>query len=463
MTRLGMFLAALLVVSGCGGGSEIAAPTTTAVPATTSTAAPTTTAVPATTSTAAPIKVEAPEFSSSNSHEEFSGALQTAFSQALTSEFEAIPLRMGISAAVHQGTTGRLWSQALGNAVASRSMTTATPLSVMSSSKTFLAALVLTQIENGLYSLDDHLPTLLAGDHDFQSLDPSTIPDATVEQYLAQRSGGGDGQSRTPAKYFMMVAPTWKPADLVRLLEPAGPAGPFRYANANAWLLGMLAEHMGQDHLHALYDRAFFQPLNVQAGLRPTIETPADMAHPYGDRSRWGGAAGSGWGDLTEIEIFAQVDSIEADGRSAWAGAGITSTAENMARWAYELYSPSGLAVSTSIRQQIVESVYDEIVDCCPQPVRYGYMTAFQSFTLSDGTVIETYGHPGGGWGYSSALFYSPALDVSVSVLANTKRTDSPTTRDGAPRSSCATQIDFSIDPLACIARGIFETLAASP
>ena len=460
MTRFGILLAALLVVSGCGGGSEITVPTTTATPATT--VAPTTTAA-APTTIAEPIKVAAPEFSSSSSHEEFSSALQTAFSQSLTSEFEAIPLKMGISVAVHQGTTGRLWSQALGNAVASRPMTTATPLAVMSSSKTFLAALVLTQIENGLYSLDDHLPTLLANNADFQSLDPSIIPDATVEQYLAQRSGGGDQYvgSRV-AKYFMMIAPTWKPVDLVRLLESAGPAGPFRYANANADLLGMLVEHMGKDHLHALYDRAFFQPLNVQAGLSPTIETPLDMAHPHDDRAAWGGTAESGWGDLTEIEIFAAVDSIEADGRSAWAGAGIVSTAENMARWAYELYSPSGSAVSASIRQQIVESAYDEIVDCCPRPARYGYMTAFQSFTLSDGTVIETYGHPGGGWGYSSALFYSPALDVSVSVLANTKRTDSPTTRDGAPRSSCATQIDFSIDPLACIARGIFETLAVS-
>jgi len=342
-------------------------------------------------------------------------------------------------------------------------MTTATPIAVKSSSKTFLVALVLTQIEDGLYSLDDHLPTLLANNADFQSLDPSIIPNATVQQYLAHRSGGGDTPSGTLEQYLMMIGPTWKPVDLVRLTEPAGPAGPFRYVNGNAYLLGMLVEHMGKDHLHALYDRAFFQPLNVQAGLTPTIETPVDMAHPHDDRSAWGGAAGSGWGDLTEIEIFAGVDSIEADGRAAWAGAGIVSTAENMARWAYELYSPSGSAVSTSIRQQIVESVYDEIVDCCPQPVRYGYMTAFQSLTLGDGTVIETYGHPGGGWGYSSVLFYSPALDASISVLANSKRTDTPSSRDGPARSSCATtQLEGTIDPLVCIARGVFETLAAN-
>ena len=37
------------------------------------------------------------------------------------------------------------------------------------------------------------------------------------------------------------------------LNEPAGPPGPFRYADANSHLLGMLAEHMGGEHLEALY------------------------------------------------------------------------------------------------------------------------------------------------------------------------------------------------------------------
>ena len=32
-----------------------------------------------------------------------------------------------------------------------------------------------------------------------------------------------------------------------------------------------------------------------------------------------------------------------------------------------------------------------------------------------------TYGHPGGGGGYSSVLMYSPKLDIAISVLANSE------------------------------------------
>ena len=426
----------LALLASCGTTSETAAPTTT-------TAAPTTT-------TAAPIiKTPAPKFESLTSFARFDEILESSFSNALNSEFEKLSRKMGISAAIF--SEGKLWSEAVGNADETRSLTADTPLAVMSSSKTFLGALILNQIEDGLYGLDDYLPDLMINDSDFQTLNKDMIPNATVEQYLLQRSGGGGTESTSPAKFFMMVSPTWRPVDFMQLLnEPAGPPGPFRYADANSNLLGMLAEHMGGDHLEALYKKEFFDPLSIQAGLRPTMETPDEIAIPYGQKAWYGGAPG--WGDLTTIELFKDVDSVEADGRGAWAGAGIVSTSEHMARWGYELYSTNGNAVSSSVRQQILDSVVDELVDGFPVPQKYGYQTTVRTHSLSDGSVIETYGHPGGGWGYSSAFFYSPELDATISILANTELSFEN-------MGGCATFFDRE-HPAGCIARDFLEALS---
>jgi hypothetical protein len=50
---------------------------------------------------------------------------------------------------------------------------------------------------------------------------------------------------------------------------------------------------------------------------------------------------------------------------------------------------------------------------------QYGYHVAKRSFLLDDGTSLSVVGHPGGGAGYTSRLFYSPRLDISISILAN--------------------------------------------
>ena len=66
--------------------------------------------------------------------------------------------------------------------------------------------------------------------------------------------------------------------------------------------------------------------------------------------------------------------------------------------------------------------------------------------------MIETYGHPGGGWGYSSAFFYSPELDATISILANTELSFEN-------MGGCATFFDRE-HPAGCIARDFLEALS---
>jgi CubicO group peptidase (beta-lactamase class C family) len=90
-----------------------------------------------------------------------------------------------------------------------------------------------------------------------------------------------------------------------------------------------------------------------------------------------------------------------------------------MARWAYELYSVNGSAISFVSRKNLLKSLSSRPVlyQGIKQP--YGYFATKRIYTFPRSINLVTYGHPGGGGGYSSLLRYAPELDLSVSVLAN--------------------------------------------
>jgi len=384
------------------------------------------------------------EFTTSTSYAPFPEVLQSAFSHALNSEFRSARPRMGISAAVYQN--GKLWSESAGMANDSTPMTTATPIGVKSSSKTFLAALILSQIEDGLYGLDDRVSALLKTHRGYQSLDKSLIPDATIEQLLTQTSGVAEDVSTGFKAFQVMMGSNWEPSDFFSLIQDSpNPPGTFKYAGPNSYLLGMIAEHRGGNRLNALYQEKLLEPLSIQAVLLPRIEIPPGMASPYDDRSGYGGS--SGFGDLTQIPMFSTVNFIKADARLSWAAAGIVSTPENMARWAYELFSAKGSAVSPEVRAQLTSSFRETTISLAGGPQKYGYHIALKQHRLSDGSYVTTYGHPGGGAGYGSALFYAPSLDLAISILANSDL--------GYLLGTCASRSEDAI-PFDCITRDFF-------
>ena len=109
----------------------------------------------------------------------------------------------------------------------------------------------------------------------------------------------------------------------------------------------------------------------------------------------------------------------EQDARLSWATAGIVSTPANIAQWGYELFSENGSALSEESRSILLDSFNDEIISLAGQPQQYGYFVAKRSFPLEGGTSLSVIGHPGGGAGYTSQFFYSPTLDISISILSN--------------------------------------------
>jgi D-alanyl-D-alanine carboxypeptidase len=356
-------------------------------------------------------------FETSVGHRDFSDSLQEQFRSAVDEHFDAATEKAGVSVAVYQD--GYLWRYAKGNASSSAEMTVGTPTLIRSTSKTFLAGLVLQQIGEGLYSLSDTLDSVLSGNKDYEALDKNVInPDVTVEQILTMTSGIQDITDYSRSEYTaLQESQNWRPVDIVRLvIADFVQPGTYQYSNTNSMLLGLIAEHAGQRQLNELYRSVFFDPLGIVAVLLPQDNPPPNTARPHGDRSVWGG---TGFGDITESSYHGAAW-YQATGKSTWAAAGMITTPENMARWAYELLSDQGSALAPTARASLLDSFTGPLISIggIEPEHRYGYHVTRTILSLS-GRSVTAYGHPGAGGGYTSNFFYSPELDMSISLLVN--------------------------------------------
>jgi D-alanyl-D-alanine carboxypeptidase len=446
-STISLFLA-LLLLTGCGGNPE---PSTTT---SSEQAEQATSAISIeTTSPEAPIQVKT--FVRSSEYLPFPDDLQTAFQAAIDKEFSSTAEKAGISAAVY--TNGMIWTYATGKADETNKMIADTPMFISSTSKTFLSALVLTQIEKGLYQATDTLGVVLADHHAFSSFDTSKIShDVTIHELLTMTSGLPNFNDNSEGVGGVFKKSSWKPSDNINLVQsPFTKPGTFDYNDTNVVLLGMVAElHEGKT-LATLYRETFFEPLGIMAITLPEegfpwhpeiFSDPGDqftkpkMAMPY---AKLPGGSGD-FGNTIEAAPYSFGYYIMGQGRIRWACCSIVSTAENVAIWAYQLYSNDGSAIPDSARTLLLNSFIETSVPRWSNKDQYGYFAAKRTLSLADTESITAYGHPGGGSGYSSLMRYSPELDLSVTILANA---------DSKRNTTCVRE-----KPTNCMAVSIFET-----
>jgi D-alanyl-D-alanine carboxypeptidase len=329
----------------------------------------------------------------------------------------------------------------MGEADTGRNVEVNTPILVGSTSKTFVSALVLNQIASGYYALSDTVGVVLADHPDYSSFDQTMVnSEVTVGEMLSMTSGLADYNENFKGKAGLFSAQTWKPADNINLLQSAYDSpGQFEYVDTNLVLLGLVAEKYGKNDLYSLYQQEFLEPLGISALFLSEDSVPENTARPYDDISNYGGS----FGNLINAAPYSFEHYSKGQGRIRWACCGLVSTPENIARWGYELYSRRGTAISQDSRKVLYQSAAGDLVNFQGSMQNYGYYIAKRMFTLSDSTEITAYGHPGGGGGYSSLLRYSPELDLSISILANSTLSFQGNCGDYAPRS--------------CIASGIFD------
>ena len=354
-------------------------------------------------------------FESTTVNKPFSADLETQFRDAIDKTFDEYTEKAGISAAVYKD--GYLWRYAKGDASSSAPMTVGTPNLIRSSSKSFTAGLALKQIDDGLYSLSDTLGTVLASNDAYKALNKSVInPAVTIEELLTMTSGIQQIEEYNDDYDALQVSLNWEPVDLLQLVTiDFKTPGSYNYSNTNTMLLGIIAEHAGGQNLNKLYKTELFDPLGIVALLLPRNGAPENTARPHGEG--WGG---TGFGDILESS-YLQEEWYLATGRTTWNAAGIITTPENMAKWAYELFSDDGSALSLKARATLLESFTGPLIQIGAVNQQYGYHSTKREIALSNMT-ISAYGHPGSGGGYISDFYYSPELDLSLSILVNSHK-----------------------------------------
>ena len=354
-------------------------------------------------------------FESTTVNKPFSADLETQFRDAIDKTFDEYTEKAGISAAVYKD--GYLWRYAKGDASSSAPMTVGTPNLIRSSSKSFTAGLALKQIDDGLYSLSDTLGTVLSSNDAYKALNKSVInPAVTIEELLTMTSGIQQIEEYNDDYDALQVSLNWEPVDLLQLVTiDFKTPGSYNYSNTNTMLLGIIAEHAGGQNLNKLYKTELFDPLGIVALLLPRDGAPENTARPHGEG--WGG---TGFGDILESS-YLQEEWYLATGRTTWNAAGIITTPENMAKWAYELFSDDGSALSLKARAILLESFSGPLIQIGAVNQQYGYHSTKREIALSNMT-ISAYGHPGSGGGYISDFYYSPELDLSLSILVNSHK-----------------------------------------
>ena len=354
-------------------------------------------------------------FESTTVNKPFSADLETQFRDAIDKTFDEYTEKAGISAAVYKD--GYLWRYAKGDASSSAPMTVGTPNLIRSSSKSFTAGLALKQIDDGLYSLSDTLGTVLSSNDAYKALNKSVInPAVTIEELLTMTSGIQQIEEYNDDYDALQVSLNWEPVDLLQLVTiDFKTPGSYNYSNTNTMLLGIIAEHAGGQNLNKLYKTELFDPLGIVALLLPRDGAPENTARPHGEG--WGG---TGFGDILESS-YLQEEWYLATGRTTWNAAGIITTPENMAKWAYELFSDDGSALSLKARATLLESFTGPLIHIGAVNQQYGYHSTKREIALSNMT-ISAYGHPGSGGGYISDFYYSPELDLSLSILVNSHK-----------------------------------------
>jgi len=373
----------------------------------------------------------------------FSDTEKIAFTNIINTAFNDKTHKAGISVAVVKGGYPA-WSYATGKATETRDMTAATPAILYSITKTIVSAQILKLVEAGSLNLTDKLGDALNGHVDLSSFDNTKINlNATLEQLLNHTSGiqdyvgntAGIGQLVTS----IVMGATWKPVQLINLVQDAfSTDNSHYYSNTNYILLGMIAEHKGGENLHQLISTQLFSNIGITGSLLPRQNKPSNLSEPYDDLATQGGTS-STFGNLVAQQPFV----ITGIGISTWATAAMAMTAEDVAKWGYELYSNQGRVLQANTRTILIDSAINS-----PSANKYGLGITEAEFVLH-GETKKVYGHGGGGPGYITILYYNPDTDASIAILINSNN-------NGAPSNGIQT---FTADDLPNISKALLNAL----
>jgi D-alanyl-D-alanine carboxypeptidase len=287
--------------------------------------------------------------------------------------------------------------------------------------KMFVATVALQLVQEGWLLLD----------HSVEHWLPGLVPNGdqiTVRELLSHTSGIHDYLSEAFVKRALdEPGRIWAPEELVAEAVQHGPVfapgapGRWSYSNTNYVLLGMIVERVTHYPLHVEIRNRILNPLGLRDTFFEPFEAPPGVMRSY-ERQR----------DLTDINMS-----------FAWGAGSITSTAEDLARFAQALFSGALLRPETLDLMQGYTSTYG---GSDSNTLSYGLglmQDQIGAGTRADGQprpAALVRGHTGGLIGSRTVLWYLPERGIILAAAINVMNAD--------PSRVAARALDVVLDSL---------------
>jgi len=281
-------------------------------------------------------------------------------------------------------------------------MTASSRLLQGSVGKTYVAAVAMQLVHEGLLDLDARVSHYL-GDEPWYTRLPNHA-DITVRQLMNHTSGIIRYEFNEQFLVDMLADPdrVWRPEEQLAYLfdtEAPFPAGEgWDYSDTNYIILGMIIERLTG---HTYYDemqRRVLDPLALENTVPSNSRRIPGLVQGY-----------AGVGNPLGVPDQVIVDGeFVINPQFEWTGGGIASTSEDLARWAMALYE--GRAFDPSMLPVMLDAV----------PARLGPGAEYGLGVIVRTTPLGTsWGHSGYFPGYLTEMAYFPDYRIAVAVQIN--------------------------------------------
>jgi D-alanyl-D-alanine carboxypeptidase len=298
----------------------------------------------------------------------------------------------------------RPWSGAagLGEVPARVAMRASDRFHAGSVAKTFIATVVMQQVEAGALSLDQALPTLLP---DAVTSRIASADQITLRMLLNHTSGIPEWVTdETAARIVADPAHVWSDdeiLDIAAALPPtAAPGAAWNYSNTDYNLLGMVIERAAGKSWRAQVRERIFDRLGL---VNTSLPEPGDVS------------VGANFAHGYQVIESGVVDMSAVDPSMAGAAGGhaLVTTVADLARFIEALFAGE-LFTNPATLAAMMPSI--DASHPSGLPYRYGF--ALEQFVMPNGSVVV--GHSGSTAGYSMMMFRIPAADTTLVTAVNT-------------------------------------------
>ena len=275
--------------------------------------------------------------------------------------------------------------------------------------KTFVAATVLSMVQDGKLGLDDKVEKWLGKEPWFADLPNGH--ELTVRQLLMHRGGLIDHANapRFALKVREQIASPgsdpdffFEPAELVEFAlkqKPLFAAGSgYRYTDTGYILVGMIIERAAGSTYYEQLQERFLSPLALNLTVPANRRDIPDLANGYLLPNN-----PLGLPENTLLDC-----KLRFNPANEWTGGGLVSNPQDLVRWAKALYE------GRAMRQAYLEELLRTAPEESKKPSRYGL-----GVFVTDTDLGTFYGHGGFFPGYLTYLAYAPKQRVAIAFQFN--------------------------------------------